>query len=854
MSHSAILSNVSANSYLLLGIPLEPGDVLNVSSEDIGELTIEPGIETAILAGDILVNDGTVTFTPQAGWNYLIGFNAQLATAPSMLWHGNWTPGEYIAGSALLDGAWGMVANTTTSDRPAPQPDGDPVDVLQATPVWLNQINTSTVRVSHTYTFAEAGWFKSVRIWVAEIGSNIEHYLYFVNRTDPLNIIVSKEVLPALVVGWNTVAIGNKIARVGDIYQIIYDSVNTSADTIVTGGWGSIKRGNNVTPATGEWTTNQNRTVLRINKTDDVAGNRSAELLGSIPDTDWTMVQVSDSSRSQEFLQLSVPVDQGAYVEFDVIEIAQGSGGRVQDNQPTTVTGLIPVAQPTKYVENLAYWNQPANVPIYITSVVSALEFDGVDQAVTTSVFGLDFNFQPALVSVEWDVLSLLSTGGGGSSGSGGSGESNTASNIGTAGVGLFKQKTASNLEFKTINAGSNRVSITDDIANNEVDVDVIEANLSITESQINDLGTYEPAFTKNTGFNLNLGSAGGTVSEGSHTHASTDMGSVTVGTNVVALPLPLVMTNVVWNLTHTQNNSAILEHDTTNTERILIKETGLHILAFSISFDADAGEEQISAQIVVDDTTVVPGSFRLASEDDEINDLSNTFTAVLTAGTYVTLQAMANGTGNTLHNSTNFMVTRASGPTGATGPTGAGSNVIVQDGGTPAANTPHSTLNFAGGLTATDAGAGVVNVVAPAKEILSRHNGSITQTFTSLTTLNFGTVFLTDDAAYTHAVVVGGSEITINKASRYELTYDVSFQNGTNNRTSSRTEFQLNGVFIPGTYGRGYHRNNSNGPDTASATLILNLSIGDVIRVRASGTLSLVSLADSCRLNISEI
>ena len=59
-----------------------------------------------------------------------------------------------------------------------------------------------------------------------------------------------------------------------------------------------------------------------------------------------------------------------------------------------------------------------------------------------------------------------------------GSGEANTASNVGAGGVGLFKQKVAEDLQFKNINAGSGRVAVTDDTANSEVDIDVVEANL----------------------------------------------------------------------------------------------------------------------------------------------------------------------------------------------------------------------------------------------------------------------------------------------------------------------------------------------------------------------------------------
>jgi len=65
-------------------------------------------------------------------------------------------------------------------------------------------------------------------------------------------------------------------------------------------------------------------------------------------------------------------------------------------------------------------------------------------------------------------------------------GEVNTASNVGTAGIGVFKQKTGVDLEFKKINAGSTMVTITDDTGNNEVDVD-LSSNFQV----INDETTW---------------------------------------------------------------------------------------------------------------------------------------------------------------------------------------------------------------------------------------------------------------------------------------------------------------------------------------------------------------------------
>lgn len=75
----------------------------------------------------------------------------------------------------------------------------------------------------------------------------------------------------------------------------------------------------------------------------------------------------------------------------------------------------------------------------------------------------------PAGTIIDFDVL-----------GAGALGESNTASNVGSAGVGTFKQKVSANLEFKKINGGSTKITVTDDTTNSEIDIDVAEANLAL--------------------------------------------------------------------------------------------------------------------------------------------------------------------------------------------------------------------------------------------------------------------------------------------------------------------------------------------------------------------------------------
>jgi len=65
--------------------------------------------------------------------------------------------------------------------------------------------------------------------------------------------------------------------------------------------------------------------------------------------------------------------------------------------------------------------------------------------------------------------------------------ETNTASNIGVGGVGVFDGKVGVDLQFKNINTGSTKITVTDDVINNEIDIDVDTSQINI-----NDLGDVD--------------------------------------------------------------------------------------------------------------------------------------------------------------------------------------------------------------------------------------------------------------------------------------------------------------------------------------------------------------------------
>lgn len=165
-------------------------------------------------------------------------------------------------------------------------------------------------------------------------------------------------------------------------------------------------------------------------------------------------------------------------------------------NKPTipsiaglATTGYVDAQDGTKQ-NNIQYQEEGSNLGA--AGTVNTVNFTGA--AITASRTG--------------NVLTVDVTASGG-----GGGETNTASNVGVSGVGVFKQKTGVNLEFKNINSGSNKVTVTNDVGNSEIDVDVVVANLTgIAQSQVtnlvSDLAGKHPAMQfQDEG--SNLGSSG---------------------------------------------------------------------------------------------------------------------------------------------------------------------------------------------------------------------------------------------------------------------------------------------------------------------------------------------------------
>jgi len=199
-------------------------------------------------------------------------------------------------------------------------------------------------------------------------------------------------------------------------------------------------------------------------------------------------------------------------------------------------------------------------------------------------------------------------------------------------------------------------------------------------------------------------------------------------------------------------------------------------------------------------------------------------------------------------------------GPAGATGATGAGSNIIVQDSGGTVSGGPHSTLNFVGELSASNSGGGVaqIDVNLPEAKFANYYNASqYSGITTSASTLPFTTTRISSSA---FTMDGSGEEVTINRAGTYRIDYGASSDEASNNDAVADMWMELNtgGGFaeVGGTRARWFHDSSDEEGGNAGFA-ILELDATDVIRIRAQivdGTDQVDTLANSLRLSIQTV
>ncbi len=335
-------------------------------------------------------------------------------------------------------------------------------------------------------------------------------------------------------------------------------------------------------------------------------------------------------------------------------------------------------------------------------------------------------------------------------------GEANTASNVNVGGVGVFKQKTGVDLEFKGINAGSNKVNVTEDAANNEIDIDINEGNLTVTASQVSDFDT-EVSNNTDVAANTAKVSADGSIDTHSDVDTSTSPPSVgevlewdgsnwvpaTPGTESALPIISLTSTDTTTTINQStpqvlswdverEKDSAFTHSNTVNNSRITIADDGTYQIAANIRLESSAQRLQAVSRILINGVLQSQpyGSSYIRNSGNASDFWTcsvNPPPVKLNSGDYVEIQTQVESqttttiTGTFKGDESSFSAIQLKAFKGDKGDTGAGSNIVVQENDSTV-GTVNSTLNFEGSnLSVTDEGSNKATVAVDADKYYSQ-------------------------------------------------------------------------------------------------------------------------------------
>lgn len=333
----------------------------------------------------------------------------------------SYTPGTYFKNQQVYDEGWTVIANKTTTDRAAPQQDGDEQYDLDPTPVWNYNNYNGVVESGREWATSEPITVIGYQVWVPVLTPDtnyvIKVYSYPVGK--PEEIITEQVAEPILAADqWSTVAVKRTIVLANTVIGVIIDALNSGSSTPITGGWARAANNNDVTldPGVSNWGTANSPTHVRINYTDLDTVDRTTELQGVTPGSTITIVDTLDASRSMTWSVAADGVDYGTHITFENVTYdGQGAGGEPPVGATCTINIDVPVPSPTQFVQAPG-----ANPVVSWGTATGKLKLGGIEQVVPNDAFGVRVLADTWTVSPDWDLVAASSLGiGGGAGGAG---------------------------------------------------------------------------------------------------------------------------------------------------------------------------------------------------------------------------------------------------------------------------------------------------------------------------------------------------------------------------------------------------------------------------------------------------
>ncbi len=356
-----------------------------------------PDISTVYINAAITVGDDHRAFIAASTIDPLIADTWTPWQQGDMRWQGLWTDRTYEQNDVVKDGDWTMICAVEggCSDRPSPQPTGDPFyaydDVIPESEQFGKQIT-----YGNKYSFDSAGYVLGWRVYTFA-GDSYELFSVRYEQSgevyDPIISFVASST------GWTYGSIGSKLIPSNSTFGLIVVSREPDPTPITwTADWNYSTPQNDGDPVVGQ-IVHATRAVgtMRIHNTDSSGGNRAAQLQA---------LTIGDVIRAGGLAWLIQSVTSSAdHTSFTVspgVQLAP-AGQYIFSFDTVTATSI-------KYAEDVGYWVGTNVVGLFGTTLADVVE--------DSNAYGVDIHVQAAQVSDEWQLVAQ-SDGGAGSGGGG---------------------------------------------------------------------------------------------------------------------------------------------------------------------------------------------------------------------------------------------------------------------------------------------------------------------------------------------------------------------------------------------------------------------------------------------------
>ena len=286
------------------------------------------------------------------------------------------------------------------------------------------------------------------------------------------------------------------------------------------------------------------------------------------------------------------------------------------------------------------------------------------------------------------------------------------------------------------------------------------------------------------------------------------------------------------------ENNSDIIEQDPNNSDRILIKESGLYLVHFRAEVQTTDETDYSYFRLRRNDTDVLHiNEFLSRTYQNEVQNVVFLLPVSLNLNDFITVQGRKGPNTDDNLLSGDFSVIKMSGIQGEAGPPGGTTVDIQKDDTTIVTNC--DILNFEGSVAVSDNGNNKSTITIIDEKYVPKiiqlvdSSGNLNVNVNTAVRIPFDTEYFKDVDVFDHSVVSNTSRVYVQKNGLYFCTFTLNVKNNSYNRKTIKAFLRknaFNNLDISTAY--SYTRNTTDDKLSVEKSFYITLNTNDFIEL----------------------